>query len=504
MDKNGIVIKNKERLVAHGYNQQEGIDYEQTFAPVARLEAIRIFLAYVAYMDFKGISIYQEKYVKDLLKKYDLAVNETLFRGMIGSLMYLTASSPDIEFSTCLCSRYQVNPKESHLVDVKRIFRYLKGTLNLGPWYPKRSGFDLKAYSNLDYARCNLDRKSASGGFQILEGKLVCWSAKKQSFMAMSSTEAEYVAAAGCCAQYTAEVEEETKTITFLLSWWDKPMSFTQDEFISAIGLPICKDGVPLPPKETIRAGLATLDLFDKDKPTLSSIILTIAYYLIWGLEIDIEAIIFSDLILNNDLTLIKPHTITAASFQKPLASEVPLTSHMLKVDKHYEEPKQSLIPPFGEVNADDTADKFILPKKQVAETQHAKVIVATADATKRLVAFELAEEQVNQPSTAEAEKVLDQNVKEEVKDDGFVAMEEVTFEQIMDEVDSKTQGAQEIAESPYDTESEIKIIKSYQAAIISGSLFIHQSSSYDQEDQDVIDICDNPLILGHDFILEY
>ncbi|GKB77340.1 hypothetical protein Tco_0944235 [Tanacetum coccineum] len=118
-----------------------------------------------------------------------VSVNETLFRGMIGSLMYLTASRPDIQFSTCLYARYQANPKESHLVVVKRIFRYLKETPNLGLWYPKGSGFDLKAYSDSDYAGCNLDRKSTSGGCQILRGKLVCWSVKKQSSIAMSSTE---------------------------------------------------------------------------------------------------------------------------------------------------------------------------------------------------------------------------------------------------------------------------------------------------------------------------
>ncbi|GKA97217.1 retrovirus-related pol polyprotein from transposon TNT 1-94 [Tanacetum coccineum] len=295
MDENGVVIKNKARLVAQGYNQQEGIDYEETFASVARREAIKIFLAYAAYMgfmvyqmdvknaflngkiseevyvqqplgfkssefpnhvckldkalyglkqaprawyetlskfliqhkfvrDFKGISTFQEKYVKDLLKKYDLvdsasvkclmlppnnlgtdesgvSVNKTLFRGMIGLLMYLTASRPAIQLSTCLCARYQANPKESHLVAVKRIFRYLKRTPNLGLWYPKGSGFDIKAYSDSDYAGCNLDRNITSGSYQILGGKLVCWSAKKQSFMAMSSAEAEYVAAAGCCAQ---------------------------------------------------------------------------------------------------------------------------------------------------------------------------------------------------------------------------------------------------------------------------------------------------------------
>ncbi|GJY42580.1 hypothetical protein Tco_0430793 [Tanacetum coccineum] len=91
------------------------------------------------------------------------AINETQYRGMIGSLMYLTASRLDIQFSTCLCARYQANPKESHLIIVKRIFKYLKGTPSLGLWYPKCLGFDLKGYSDSDYARCNMDRKSTLG-----------------------------------------------------------------------------------------------------------------------------------------------------------------------------------------------------------------------------------------------------------------------------------------------------------------------------------------------------
>ncbi|GJX08270.1 hypothetical protein Tco_0196202 [Tanacetum coccineum] len=106
------------------------------------------------------------------------AVNETQYRGMIGSLMYLTSSRPDIQFLTCLCARYQANPKESHLIVVKRIFRYLKGTPSLGLWYPKYLGFDLKGYSESDYIGCNMDKKSTS---------------------AMSSAEAEYVAVVGCC-----------------------------------------------------------------------------------------------------------------------------------------------------------------------------------------------------------------------------------------------------------------------------------------------------------------
>ncbi|GJT91696.1 hypothetical protein Tco_1080541 [Tanacetum coccineum] len=266
-----------------------------------------------------------------------------------------------------------------------------------------------------DYTGCNLDRKSTSRGCQILGRKLVCWSAKKQSYVAMSSVEAEYhfikyhmlkgdielhfvptdlqlaytftkplaepsftrlvaelVALlehpnvlyhpmlrflSNCCISttltrqpsatyveylkefwYTAEVDEATKTITFSLSLVEKPLSFTQEKFMSTTGLPICENVVPTPPKETVRAGLATLGLFDKDKPSLSSSVLvnsspikikyftpiwrlfmqyivkclggmqgshdqlnlnqqTIAYSLIWGLEIDIRGIIFSDLI---------------------------------------------------------------------------------------------------------------------------------------------------------------------------------------------------------------
>ncbi|GJU60557.1 hypothetical protein Tco_1238323 [Tanacetum coccineum] len=123
------------------------------------------------------------------------AVNETRYRGMIGSRMYLTTSRHDIQFSTCLCARYQANPKESYLIVVKRIFRYLKGTPSLGLWYSKCSGFDLKGYSDSDYAGCNMDRKITSGACQLLGGKLVCWSAKKQQSVAISSAEAEY-----CCA----------------------------------------------------------------------------------------------------------------------------------------------------------------------------------------------------------------------------------------------------------------------------------------------------------------
>ncbi|GKC50247.1 retrovirus-related pol polyprotein from transposon TNT 1-94 [Tanacetum coccineum] len=189
---------NKARLVAQGYNQQEGIDYEETFIPVARLEAIIIFLAYAAYM---GFVVYQ------------MDVKSAFLNGKLSEEVYVqqppgfeSSEFPDqvckldkalYGLKQALRAWYQANPKEFHLVVVKRIFRYLKGTLNLNLWYPKGTSFDLKAYSDSDYAGCNLDRKSTSGGCQILGGKLVCWSAKKQSSIAMSSAEAGYVAAAG-------------------------------------------------------------------------------------------------------------------------------------------------------------------------------------------------------------------------------------------------------------------------------------------------------------------
>ncbi|GJX99441.1 putative ribonuclease H-like domain-containing protein, partial [Tanacetum coccineum] len=171
-----------------------------------------------------GIFISQDKYVAEILKKFDFAnvktastpietqkplvkdeeandVDVYLYRSMIGSLMYLTASRPDIMFAVCTCSRFQVTPKSSHLSAVKRIFRYLKGKPKLGLWYPRVSSFDLESYSDSDYAGANLDRKSTTGGCQFLGRRLISWQCKKQTIVATSTTEAEYVAAASCCGQ---------------------------------------------------------------------------------------------------------------------------------------------------------------------------------------------------------------------------------------------------------------------------------------------------------------
>ncbi|GJS10789.1 hypothetical protein Tco_0367585 [Tanacetum coccineum] len=128
-------------------------------------------------------------------------VDVHLYRSMIGCLMYLTASRPDIMFAVCLCARFQVTPKVSHMNAVKRIFRYLKHQPKLGLWYPKDSPFHLEAFSDSDYAGDNHDRRSTSGGCQYLGRRLVSWQCKKQTIVAISSTEAEYVAAASCCGQ---------------------------------------------------------------------------------------------------------------------------------------------------------------------------------------------------------------------------------------------------------------------------------------------------------------
>ncbi|GJU94204.1 putative ribonuclease H-like domain-containing protein [Tanacetum coccineum] len=328
-DKRGIVVRNKARLVAQGYTQEEGIDYDEVFAPVARIEAIRLFLAYASFMGFivyqmdvksaflygtieeevawyetlstyllengfrrgiidktlfikkdkgdillvqvyvddiifgstkkslcvefeslmhkkfqmssigeltfflrlqvmqrdDGIFISQDKYVADILKKFNFVTMKTastpietnkallkdeeaggcgcslLYKSMIGFIDVLTASRPwnpiffffkhlflGVWGLFCACARFKVTPKVSHLHAVKRIFRYLKGQPKLGLWYPRDSPLDLEAFSDSDYVGASLDRKSTTEGLI-------------QTIVAKSTTEAEYVAAANCCRQ---------------------------------------------------------------------------------------------------------------------------------------------------------------------------------------------------------------------------------------------------------------------------------------------------------------
>ncbi|GJT58953.1 hypothetical protein Tco_1002486 [Tanacetum coccineum] len=189
-----------------------------------------------------GIFISQDKYVTEILKKFGFTdvktastpmetqklllkyedgkeVDVHIYRSMIGSLMYLTYSRPDIMFAVCACARYHVNPKVSHLHVVKRIFRYLKSQPKLGLWYPKDSLFDLVAYTDKDYAGASLDMKSTVGGYQFLRSRLISWQCKKHIVVANSTTKAEYMAASSCYGQrvFGLELKVNVARHNFLL-----------------------------------------------------------------------------------------------------------------------------------------------------------------------------------------------------------------------------------------------------------------------------------------------
>nr|GEX40581.1 hypothetical protein [Tanacetum cinerariifolium] len=159
---------------------------------------LNLFLGLQVLQKEDGIFLSQDKYGKDGTGK---DVDFHLYRSMIGSLMYLTASRPDIMFAVCTCARHQVIHKECHLHAVKRIFRYLKGHPKLRLWYPKDSPIDLVAYSDSDYSGATQDHKSTTGGCQLLGRRLISWQCKKQTIVATSTTKAEYVAAASCYGQ---------------------------------------------------------------------------------------------------------------------------------------------------------------------------------------------------------------------------------------------------------------------------------------------------------------
>ncbi|GJX89036.1 uncharacterized mitochondrial protein-like protein [Tanacetum coccineum] len=185
---------------------------------------LSFFLGLQVQQKSNEIFISQDKYVAEILKKFDFASVKTastpietnkalikdeeaedvdvhLYRSVIRSLMYFSASRPDIMFAVCACARFQVTPKTSHLNALKRIFRYLKGQPKLGIWYLRDSPFDLEAFSDSDYAGASLDMKSTTGGCQFLGKRLISWQCKKKTIVVNSTTEAEYVAAANCYEQ---------------------------------------------------------------------------------------------------------------------------------------------------------------------------------------------------------------------------------------------------------------------------------------------------------------
>nr|GEU58660.1 hypothetical protein [Tanacetum cinerariifolium] len=201
-DIRGIVCINKARLVAQDYRQEEGIDYTGVFAPsefkMSSMGPLTFFLGLQVDQRSDGIFIHQEK-EKDVP---DEPISVHFYRSMIGCLMYLIATRPDIMFAVCAAARHQVTPKTSKLLSVNRIFKYLTA-YPTSLWYPRDSSFDLEAFSDSDYASVNGDRKSTTGGCQFLKKRLIYWQCKKQTIVTTSSYEAEYVAAASCCGQST-------------------------------------------------------------------------------------------------------------------------------------------------------------------------------------------------------------------------------------------------------------------------------------------------------------
>ncbi|GJV10310.1 copia protein [Tanacetum coccineum] len=205
VDEENTVIRNKTRLVVKGYCQEEGIDFKESFTLVSRMEAIRIFLAYVAHKSFivyqidvknaflhvKEGSIWVIRRFKDDILVVQVYVDDIIF----GSTH---PSRPDIVHATCLRARYQAKLTKKHLKEVKRIFCHLRGTINTSLWYTKDSGFELTGFLDADYAGCKDTFKSTSGGAQFLGENLVGWSLKKQDYTTLSTANAEYVSLSAC------------------------------------------------------------------------------------------------------------------------------------------------------------------------------------------------------------------------------------------------------------------------------------------------------------------
>jgi hypothetical protein len=178
---------------------------------------LKYFLGFQVKQLQDGTFISQTKYIQDRLNKFEMkdakpiktpmgtnghldldaggkSVDQKVYRSMIGSLLYLCASRPDIMLFACMCARFQADSKEAHLRAVKRIMRYLVYTPKFGLWYPKGSTFDLIGYSDADWVECKIDRKSTSGTSQFLGRSLVSGASKKKNLVALATAEAEYIA----------------------------------------------------------------------------------------------------------------------------------------------------------------------------------------------------------------------------------------------------------------------------------------------------------------------
>ncbi|XP_050889888.1 uncharacterized mitochondrial protein AtMg00810-like [Lathyrus oleraceus] len=214
-----IIFGSTNALLCKGFVESMQAEFERSL-----MGELKFFLGIQINQHSEGTYIHQRKYIRKLMKKFNLSgckkaknpmhptcilekekvstkVNQKLFRGMIGSLLYLTTSRLDILFSIYLCAHVQSDPKETHLTIIKRIFRYLKGNTNLGLFYRRSSEYKLVSYYDADYVGDRIKRKSTFGSCQFLGDNLISWSNKRQSTIELSTAEAEYVAASGCNTQ---------------------------------------------------------------------------------------------------------------------------------------------------------------------------------------------------------------------------------------------------------------------------------------------------------------
>nr|GEU91181.1 retrovirus-related Pol polyprotein from transposon TNT 1-94 [Tanacetum cinerariifolium] len=214
LDENGIVSQNKARLVAQGYNQQEGIDYNETYATIARLKLIRILLAYACSLDcelfqmdiksaFLNGFINEEVYVTQPPGFIDFEKPDHVYKlkKALYGLKQKPKAWPYIMFSVCLYACFQEAPKTSYLEAVKRIFRYIKGSMHLGLWYHEGTGIETVVYADPDHARDYVDRKRTSGICTFVGCCLTSWCSKKQTALSISTTKAEYVSVRKACQQ---------------------------------------------------------------------------------------------------------------------------------------------------------------------------------------------------------------------------------------------------------------------------------------------------------------
>jgi hypothetical protein len=214
-----IVFRATINSQAHEFSKEMKQEFEMSM-----IGELTYFLGLQVKQSSEGIFISQSKYAKDLVKQFGLdgkshartlmntsakisvdligkSVDPILYRSMIGSLLYLTASRPDIAFSVGVCARFQANPKESHLTAVKCIIRYVNDTINHGLWYSREKNLVFAGYSDADWTGNDDDRKSKFGGCFYVGNNLVAWLSKKQSSISLSTVEAEFIIAGSCCTQ---------------------------------------------------------------------------------------------------------------------------------------------------------------------------------------------------------------------------------------------------------------------------------------------------------------